>query len=35
MQHDTFSRNTRSQLKQVFEVLREPHRLRHAGIGRR
>ena len=23
MSHDTFSRNTRSQLKQVFDVLRE------------
>jgi hypothetical protein len=23
MQHDTFSRNTRAQLKQVFEALRE------------
>jgi hypothetical protein len=23
MQHDTFSRNTRAQLKQVFDVLRE------------
>ena len=34
MQHDTFSRNTRNQLRQVFEALRELKALPEAALSK-